>query len=73
MQTHGWPYHVEDVDVGEGLFRVRPRRYLKTKEGKLVAYIGSITITDGTVSNSYLNWSLTFADPGLFKKAVSAA
>ena len=73
MKKHGWPYPVEKVDVGEGLFRLNRRPYLKTKAGKLVAYIGSETLSDNNVSNSYLNWSLTVADPGMFKKAIALA
>ena len=71
MKQHGWPYPVEKVDVGDCFFRANAKPYLKTKAGKLVAYIGSETIGE-SVKNSYLNWSLTVADPGLFKKAVSS-
>ena len=73
MVKHGWPYPVEKTDVGEGLFRLRPRPYIKTKAGKLVAYIGSETLSNGKVANSYLNWSLTIADPGIFKRALAVA
>lgn len=69
MRKHGWPYEVEQVDVGDGLFRVNRKPYVKTKAGKLVAYVGSESIGQ----NSYLNWSLTVAEPGMFKKAVASA
>lgn len=73
MRKHGWPYPVERVQVSSGFFNVTTREYLKTKSGKLVAYIGSEGIGDKGTQNSYLNWSLTVADPGLFKKAIAAA
>lgn len=73
MKKHSWPYPVERVEVGDGLFRLNAKPYLKTKAGKLVAYIGSETLAGEKDRNSYLNWSLTVADPGLFKRAVSAA
>jgi hypothetical protein len=73
LRKHGWPYGIEKVEVGDGFFRLNPKPYLKTKAGKLVAYIGSETVGKDNIYNSYLNWSLTVADPGLFKKAIAAA
>jgi hypothetical protein len=73
MKKHGWPYPVERVDVSYGFFNVTTRGYLKTKFNKLVAYVGAETIGTNQTMNSYLNWSLTIADPGMFQKAVAAA
>ena len=73
MKKHGWPYPVEKVQVSYGFFNVTIREYIKTKNGKLVAYIGAEGIGDKSTSNAYLNWSLTVSDPGLFKKALAAA
>jgi hypothetical protein len=71
LKENGWPYPVERVEVGDGLFRMNARPYIKTKAGKLAAYVGCDTIGDN-VKSSYLHWSLTLSDPGLFKRAVAA-
>lgn len=68
MKARGWPFSVEQVDVGGGFFG-RGQPYLETKSGKLVAYIGGESIG----RDAYLGWSLTLSEPGLFKKAVAAA
>lgn len=73
MAKHGWPYPVEKVQVTYGFFNQTTRVYLKTQFNKLVAYVGAEGIGDKRSSNAYLNWSLTVADPGLFKKAIAAA
>lgn len=73
LKQRGWPYPIEQVDVGDGFFRMNRKPYLKTKAGKLVAYIGAESIGEGQMQNSYLNWSLTVADPGMFKRAVASA
>jgi len=65
LDEHGWPYPVRAVDVGTGFFGVK-RPYLETKSGKLVAYIGAESIG----KDAYFGWSLTLAEPGLFKKAM---
>jgi hypothetical protein len=65
LDAHDWPYPVRPVDVGSGLFGPK-RPYLETKTGKLVAYIGAESIG----KDAYLGWSLTLAEPGLFKKAM---
>lgn len=73
MKKHGWPYPTERVQVSYGFFNVTSRIYLKTKSGKLVSYIGSEAIGSNGAPNTYLNWSLTVEDPGLFKKALASA
>lgn len=68
LKEHGWPYPVQAVDVGSGLFS-KGKPYLETKAGKLVAYIGAESIGN----DMFIGWSLTIADPGLFKKALAVA
>ena len=68
LDERGWPYPVRSVDVGGGFFS-SGQPYLETKAGKLVAFIGAESIG----KDSYFGWSLTLAEPGLFKKAAAAA
>jgi hypothetical protein len=68
LDAHGWPYPLEFVDVGHS-FLALGKPYLETKAGKLVAYIGA----DSIGNDAHFSWSLTLAEPGLFKKAVAAA
>jgi hypothetical protein len=68
LTGRGWPYAVQPVDVGGGLFS-QGRPYLETKAGKLVGYIGA----ESTGKDAYLVWSLALNDPGVFKRAMAAA
>ena len=68
LKQRSWPFPVKEVNVGSGFF-AQGKPYLETKSGKLVAYMGGETIGKDT----YLGWSLTLAEPGMFAKAVSAA
>lgn len=67
LQQRKWPFPVQMVDVGGGFFG-KGHPYLETKSGKLAAYIGGETIG----ADSYMGWSLTLTEPGLFKKAAAA-
>ncbi len=68
LKRRGWPYPVQQVDVGGGFFGVG-KPYLETKSGKMEAYVGAESIG----RDSYLGWSLMISDPGMFSKAVAAA
>jgi hypothetical protein len=65
LSEYGWPYPLRTVDVGSGFLSAK-RAYLETGASKLIAYIGAESIG----KNAYFTWSLTLAEPGLFKKAV---
>ncbi len=67
LKEQGWPHPAKEVDVGDGWFG-RKQRYIEIKAGKLVAYIGAQSIG----KHAYLGWSLTLAEPGLFKKAAAS-
>lgn len=68
LKKRGWPYPVQQVDVGGGFFG-KGQPYLETKSGKMEAFVGGESIG----RDAYLGWSLTIADPGMFSKAVAAA
>lgn len=68
LKTRGWPFDIEEVDVGSGWFG-RRQKYLETEQDKLVAYIGAEAIG----RDCYFGWSLTLYEPGLLKKAVAMA
>ncbi|MBN8595958.1 MAG: hypothetical protein J0M33_29660 [Anaerolineae bacterium] len=68
LKKRGWPYAVQQVDVGGGFFGAG-KPYLETKSGKMEAYVGAESIG----RDSYLGWSLMIADPGMFSKAIAAA
>lgn len=60
LQQRGWPFPIEQIQIGKrGLFG-KTKPYLETKSGKIVAYIGAETIGN----DIYFGWNLTIDEGG---------